>query len=369
MSTIGGNLAGHGRMFVTAIAVVLMSVSGFTVHAADPSEVSRVASDPIIGQSELPTVVVTGEMPLDQASAYDQQHEASNEIDILSRQTIDQTSVKTVGQAVQWLPGVSVQHDTGEPRFAQIRGTDANLNIITYNGVVLPSYFPGYRAVPLDSVPVGLVANIDVIKTLLPYMDGEGIGGQFNLEPRSAFDYKGFYGQIDLAGGYVPLRYRPLAYGSLTFADTFRLGPEAKLGILVSALFDWKEFGIDDLEESYSTPGTAISNKSISSYNMRFYTYERRRFGVGTNIDLRLDPNNRFYFDFAYGGYNEYRHPRFETVFSGLDATTPANAVPNGSFITTPGNLSVQRNMEEYGGYPPGESFFYDHRRRRTQDL
>jgi hypothetical protein len=76
MSTIGGNLAGHGRMFVTAIAVVLMSVSGFTVHAADPSEVSRVASDPIIGQSELPTVVVTGEMPLDQASAYDQQHEA-----------------------------------------------------------------------------------------------------------------------------------------------------------------------------------------------------------------------------------------------------------------------------------------------------
>jgi hypothetical protein len=44
MSTFGGNLAGHGRMFVTANAVVLMSISGFVVYAADPSEVSRVAS-------------------------------------------------------------------------------------------------------------------------------------------------------------------------------------------------------------------------------------------------------------------------------------------------------------------------------------
>jgi hypothetical protein len=41
---LGGNLAGHGRMFVTANAVVLMSISGFVVYAADPSEVSRVAS-------------------------------------------------------------------------------------------------------------------------------------------------------------------------------------------------------------------------------------------------------------------------------------------------------------------------------------
>jgi TonB-dependent receptor len=109
---------------------------------------------------------------------------------------------------------------------------------------------------------------------------------------------------------------------------------------------DWRQFGIDDLEESYSTPGTAISSKSISSYNMRFYTYERRRFGVGTNLDLKLDPNNRFFFNFAYGGYNEYRQPRFETVFSGLDATTSANVGPNGYFTTTPGNVAVQRNME-----------------------
>src|SRR3984893_3672880 len=361
MLFIRNNLARDGRMVVIAAAVLSFCVTGSVVRAADPSNPGAEAtptaspgtnvqgtSQSQTSQSQLPTVVVTGTVdPLSQDTAFDEQHNAPNEIDILSCQNIQQTPAKTIGQAVQQLPGVSVQHDTGEPRFAQIRGTDANLNIIKYNGVVLPSYFPGFRAVPLDSVPAALVANIDVIKTLLPYMDGEGVGGQFNLEPKSAFDYKGMYVEVNAEGGYGPLRNRPTAYGSFTFADTFCIGPEAKLGILVAGLVDWKQFGIDDLEEAYSSPGVAITDKSISNYNLRFYTYERRRAGIGTNIDLRLNPDNRFFLDFVYGGYNEYRQPRFETVYSGLDVTSPANVLPNGSFITTPGNVSISKSMED----------------------
>jgi TonB-dependent receptor len=295
---------------------------------------------------QLTNVVVTGVTRLDQASGYEQEQEATNQLNVLSQQAIEQTPYKTVGEAVQLLPGVGVQHDTGEPRFAQIRGTDANLNDILFNGVVLPSYFPGFRAVSVDSIPVGLVSNIDVNKTLLPYMDGEGIGGQFNLEPKSAFDYNGFYAQMNVQGGYVPLRYTPTSFGSFTIADTFKIGEQAKLGILVSGLYDFRRFGIDDLEESYSTPGTAIVDKSIGTYVLRHYTYERMRTGIGTNIDLELDPNNRFYFDFEYGGYNERRIPRYETVYSGLDVTSSANVLPNGSYITTPGNVSVQKSLE-----------------------
>src|ERR1700730_12862961 len=338
---------------VTAIALVLFHVNVSLAQTADTEVLATPAATDqpkakSTDQRELSSIVVTGTeaTPLDQAAAFEQQHNATNKQNVLSEQNIEETPVKTVGQAVQQLPGVSVQHDTGEPRFAQIRGTDANLNIIKYNGVVLPSYFPGFRAVPLDSVPAALVANIDVIKPLLPYMDGEGVGGQSNLEPKSAFDYKGMYVEVNAEGGYGPLRTRPTAYGSFTFADTFCIGPEAKLGILVAGLVDWKQFGIDDLEEAYSSPGVAITDKSISNYNLRFYTYERRRAGSETNIDLRLNPANLFFLDFVYGGYNEYRQPRFETVYSGLDVTSPANILPNGSFITTPGNVSVRKDME-----------------------
>jgi outer membrane receptor for ferrienterochelin and colicin len=57
-----------------------------------------------------------GPVTLDQALAFDEQHYAPNELNILSQRNIEQTPAKTVGQAVQQLPGVSVQHDTGEPR-------------------------------------------------------------------------------------------------------------------------------------------------------------------------------------------------------------------------------------------------------------
>jgi outer membrane receptor for ferrienterochelin and colicin len=100
---------------------------------------------------QLTNVVVTGVTRLDQASGYEQEQEATNQLNVLSQQASEQTPYKTVGEAVQLLPGVGVQHDTGEPRFAQIRGTDANLNDILFNGVVLPSYFPGFRAVSIDS--------------------------------------------------------------------------------------------------------------------------------------------------------------------------------------------------------------------------
>src|SRR5258707_7214793 len=146
-------------------------------------------------------------------------------------------------------------------------------------------------------------------------MDGEGIGGQFNLEPKSAFDYSGLHAEVTGEGGYVPYRSSPIAYGSFTLADTFKLGDEAKLGILVSGLYDFKRFGIDDVEEAYSTPGTAIVDKSISNYTLRYYTYERTRFGIGTNIDLQLNPDNRFYLDFAYGGYNEPRGAPFLNLY------------------------------------------------------
>jgi outer membrane cobalamin receptor len=140
--------------------------------------------------------VVSGQTRLDQSAAYDTEQNAIYQLNVLSQQAIQQTPAKTVGQAVAMLPGVGLQHDTGEPRFAQIRGTDENLNTLLYNGVVLPSYFPGYRAVPVDSLPIGLISNIDVVKTLLPYMDAEGIGGQFNLEPKSAFDYSGLHAEV-----------------------------------------------------------------------------------------------------------------------------------------------------------------------------
>jgi outer membrane cobalamin receptor len=173
-------LATNRKICIATVAALTLTGFSSRAQTADPTNPSGAAdttpSDQSSGTSaekkkgdfQLTTVVVSGQTRLDQAAAYDTEQNSIYQLNVLSQQAIQQTPAKTVGQAVAMLPGVGLKHDTGEPRFAQIRGTDENLNTLLYNGVVLPSYFPGYRAVPVDSLPIGLISNIDVVKRLLP---------------------------------------------------------------------------------------------------------------------------------------------------------------------------------------------------------
>ena len=83
------------------------------------------------------------------------------------------------------MPDVSLSSDTGEGRFVQIRGIDANLDGATYGGVPLLNTNPGGtaaggggRAVEYDTIPTGAIDGIVV--TLLPGLpdhEAEGLGG------------------------------------------------------------------------------------------------------------------------------------------------------------------------------------------------
>ena len=160
-------LATNRKICIATVAALTLAGFNSRAQTADPNNPSGAAdtypSDQTGGSTtgknkgdfQLTTVVVSGQTRLDQAAAYDTEQTATYQLNVLSQQAIQQTPAKTVGQAVAMLPGVGLQHDTGEPRFAQIRGTDENLNTLLYNGVVLPSYFPGYRAVPVMPFPSG----------------------------------------------------------------------------------------------------------------------------------------------------------------------------------------------------------------------
>ena len=81
------------------------------------------------------------------------------------------------------MPGISLSSDTGEGRFVQIRGIDANLDGATYGGVPLLNTFPGGtesggggRAVEFDTIPTGAIDGIIVTYTVLPDHEAEGLG-------------------------------------------------------------------------------------------------------------------------------------------------------------------------------------------------
>ena len=326
-------------VFISYVFLLFISTSNVKAQDVDATPVDdqgNTLSASVTGVSELPEVTVRGK-GIDQAAAFDQMHDSLNKVNVLSQDQINQTPAKTVGQAIQQLPGVSVQHDEGEPQYAQIRGTDENLNILTFNNVIIPSFDPSLRAVQVDDIPVGIVSNIEVYKTIMPNMDGQGLGGQFNLVPKSAFDYAEPLYQLTTEMGYIPERNVATFAGDLNWADTLKLGGDAKLGLLVTAATDEKRFGIDDLEETYSTSIAGVtpeSSKSIDQYSERWYQFDRIRGGIGANIDLSVDPNNKVFTNFMYGGYDEYRTPKLTTNLNNLDVIAANNDTvnPDGSF-------------------------------------
>src|SRR6185312_9946367 len=180
-------------------------------HAAAPAASGQTAQD-----ADTTQVVVTAKRLEKTARA--EQKAALNIINIQPAEIIEKYPDFNAAEALGRVPGVSLSEDTGEGRFVEIRGIDGNLNGATFGGVVLLNTYPGGtyfggggRAVEMDTVPIGAIDRVEVIKSLRPDMDAEGLGGVIELTPRSAATLKRPFVEATLAGGYEALRddYKP----------------------------------------------------------------------------------------------------------------------------------------------------------------
>ncbi|MBP9063870.1 MAG: TonB-dependent receptor plug domain-containing protein, partial [Aquabacterium sp.] len=138
----------------------------------------------------LPTVTVTGQAA-GVRNALDVQQAADNVVSAVRSDDIGQLPDRNAAEALQRLPGVSVERDQGEGRYVRIRGLGPDFNAVTFNGSLIPAPEADRRAVALDVLPASLVRSIEVSKTLTPDMDANSLGGTVNVKTLSAFDHKG----------------------------------------------------------------------------------------------------------------------------------------------------------------------------------
>lgn len=122
--------------------------------------------------------------------------------------------------------------DTAEGRFVNIRGLDSDLNGVSFDGVrLMPSNvgspFGGGRAIALDAIPAGFVGGLEVVKTQRPDQDAEALGGSINVIPREPRPDGQPSLDLNIGGGYEPLRDTPVVQGGLTFSGTFGRGQVA----------------------------------------------------------------------------------------------------------------------------------------------
>lgn len=328
------------------------------------------ATGPVLAQSDaggsanIETVVVTGAR--DQAQEVKKQAQVI--LDIAPLDQIRSMPDSNAAEALQRLPGISLEADTGEGRFINIRGMDADLNGTTFDGVRMTSSNPaspmsGGRAVAFDSFPAGLLGGVEVIKSLTPDVDAEGLGGVVNIQPRTIPVDQDHIIDASFGGGIEALRGSPIYKGDITLGQRFF---DNKLSVIFSYGFEQDHRGIDDVEADYINdpttvpPGTSafLTNKAFDDLQNRWYQYHRSRQGFGGGFTYNPDPNTSIYLRGFNSGYSE-RAEKHEFVITGLadniqsvdntsGAFTSSGAQSRYSDITT--KEDVGNELVEFGG-------------------
>ncbi|MDE2109882.1 MAG: TonB-dependent receptor [Alphaproteobacteria bacterium] len=302
--------------------------------AVQHTAIKTKGSAPAAKQSAIETVTVEAQRATE-LIARQAQKEAPNIINIETYKEIRKLPDISVAEAVRRVPGISMEVDEGEGRYINIRGFDADLNSTTFGGLRLPptnnaSPFGGYRAVTLDSIPMGLVGAITVTKSNLPSQDAEDLGGTIEITPKTAPPGSAPFIQGHVGTGYEPLNGTPIYDGALNVGSRFggksSFFGDGPFSIVVTASYYADGRGIDDVEPGYidGAPHSDPQYWALNDLQQRDYSLRRRRHSVGIDLGYDPDANDSYYLRAFEAGYTErYKRPYLEIIPDGNVVTLP----------------------------------------------
>ncbi len=305
------------------LAALLASASASAVLLGSVQAAEAAEDDARNEPANVETVVVTGALP----QAIDVKKQAPVIIDIAPLEQIRSLPDENAAEALQRLPGISMESDSGAGRFVNIRGMDADLNGTTYDGVRMMANNPaspqgGGRAVALDAFPAGFFGGLEVIKTFTPAMDAEGLGGVVNIQPRTIPMGEDHVFDASIGGGVESLRPTGLYKGDITLGKRFF---DDRLSVIFSYGFLKDSRAIDDIEADYINdptvvpPGTSafLTQKAFDDVQYRWYQYHRTRQGYGGGVTYKLSDMTEVYLRGFHAGYTETAN-KHEFVLNGL---------------------------------------------------
>ncbi|MEP6492078.1 MAG: TonB-dependent receptor [bacterium] len=227
-----------------------------------------------------------------QARALTRQQNADIVSNVVSADVIGRTPDVNTAEALQRLPGVSVQRDQGEGRFFQIRGTPPEYSSVSLNGVRLPAPDRSTRAVALDAVMPEVLGSIVLSKTLTPDMDADAIGGSVNLITKAAEEGR-VTQNLTIARGYDQLTKG--AIGNYSGMYGRRFGDGEKLGLLLGASYQTTDRGSNDYETDWGpTKVGAQTIQAPTNFEPRDYLLTRTRQSYVGTLDYKLSSTTNF---------------------------------------------------------------------------
>jgi TonB-dependent receptor len=286
--------------------------------------------------------------------ARDAERQAPNLINILTSEEMQKLPDVNTGEAIRRVPGISLETDTGEGRYINIRGLDADLNSTTFGGLRLPptnnsSPSGAGRAVAFDSIPVGFVGAIKVTKSNLPEQDAEALGGTIDITPKTAPQDGRPFAEIKLGSGKELQRQTWITDLAGTAGMRFGGGSDGykPFSVLITASTYDDRRGIDDAEGAFiDNQPAGIPDKAFAAFEQRFYKYHRERHGYGADFGFSPNPDNQYFLRYYDAGYSE-TVDRNILGWNYTQAPTVDPSNPNG-FVDTASFSKALRDEKEF---------------------
>ncbi len=256
-------------------------------------------------------------------------------MDVLAADAVGKLPDRNAAEAVQRMPGASVNRYHGEANQVSVRGTPYGWTSTLYNGSRLPSASVfGSRNTLLDAIPTEMIQYIQLSKAITPDMEGDAVGGSVNFVSRTA-PQKDML-NVSLGAGYNQRANKSTYNGSVVFGKRFF---NKKLGVvLASSIWD-RNFSTDEIVVDYNVNAAVQAQKySINTVNAKRYFGERKTRAFSGAIDFELNSKNKLFakvlldkfedvrpvyesfYDFAKKRYVfSYRYSYYETALNGAE--------------------------------------------------
>jgi TonB-dependent receptor len=255
----------------------------------------------------LAAIQVRGQV-VGQASALNQQRTSPTISSVIDNELVGRLPDPNMAEALARVPGIAVLRDQGEGRFVQIRGTSADYNSMSLNGLRVSTPEQGSRQLPMDIVPSDQAGQIQISKTLTPDMDADAIGGNVNIVTRTAranqplLNFTAAGGQNQLGGG---------ALVNLGANAGKRFGASQKFGAMFGGTYYRNDRASQNVEGDWCSQtrncGIAPSLTSLDAPNLfelRDYPQVNRlRNGANGTLDYLLANNGKL---FLRGTWNRF---------------------------------------------------------------
>ncbi|HEX5786958.1 MAG TPA: TonB-dependent receptor [Woeseiaceae bacterium] len=224
------------------------------------------------GSGEVEEIVVTG-IRASQRASIDIKRDAVGVVDSIVAEDLGKLPDQNVAEALQRIPGVTIERNRGEGRYISVRGFGPRFNAVTVNGRTLATDNNG-REFSFDVIPSEIITGADVYKSPQASINGASIGATVDIRTLRPLDHpEPFRVSTSLSSTWAELAdtYNPEASAVASWHND-----DSTLGIAVAASYMSQEVRDDE----FTIGAGHVHRSSVDSY-----------YAAGGVPGARLGPN------------------------------------------------------------------------------